>query len=126
MRAGAVHHASGVRPSKSLGVRGGLVHTFGGLAGFLGVTFLCWGLYILREAFANPIDAGAAALISGAFIFTLAAMLLFFLSKPRKKPRTTNRNRAADSAARLSVITSIRLAAPRAETNYAIIWRING
>jgi len=99
MRAGAVHHASGVRPSKSLGVRGGLVHTFGGLAGFLGVTFLCWGLYILREAFANPIDAGAAALISGAFIFTLAAMLLFFLSKPRKKPRTTNRNRAADSAA---------------------------
>jgi hypothetical protein len=99
MRAGAIHHASGVRPPKSLAVRGGLVHTFGGLAGFLGVTFLCWGLYILREAFANPIDAGAAALISGAFIFTLAMMLLFFLLKPRRKPRTMNRDRTAQSAA---------------------------
>jgi hypothetical protein len=98
MRAGAIHHASGVRPPKSLVVRGGLVHTFGGLAGFLGVTFLCWGLYILKDAFANPLDAGAAALISGAFIFTLAAMLLFFLLKPRKRPRTTSRDRAVDSA----------------------------
>jgi hypothetical protein len=98
MRAGAIHHASGVRPPKSLVVRGGLVHTFGGLAGFLGVTFLCWGLYILKDAFANPLDAGAAALISGAFIFTLAAMLLFFLLKPRKRARTTSRDRAVDSA----------------------------
>jgi hypothetical protein len=99
MRAGAIHHASGVRPPKSLAVRGGPVHTFGGLAGFLGVTFLCWGLYILKEAFANPIDAGAAALISGACIFTLAAMLLFFLVKPRKTPRTMRHDRAAESAA---------------------------
>src|SRR5260370_18141153 len=99
MRAGAIHHASGVRPPKSLVVRGWLVHTFGGLAGFLGATFLCWGLYILRDAIANPVDAGAAALISGAFILTLAAMLLFFLIKPRKKPRTTSLDRAADSAA---------------------------
>ena len=99
MRAGAIHHTSGVRPPKSLVVRGGLVHTFGGLAGFLGVTFLCWGLYILKDAFANPLDAGAAALISGAFIFTLAAMLLFFLLKPRKRPRTTSHDRAVDSAA---------------------------
>jgi|SRR5216684_4183854 hypothetical protein len=98
MRAGAIHHASGVRPSKSLVVRGGLAQTFGGLAGFLGVTFLCWGLYILREASANPIDAGAAALISGAFICTLAVMLLFFLIKPRKKPRTMRHDRAAESA----------------------------
>jgi hypothetical protein len=99
MRAGVIHHASGVRPPKSLVVRGGLVHTFGGLAGFLGVTFLCWGLYILKDAYANPLDAGAAALISGAFIFTLAAMLLFFLLKPRKRPRTTSHDRAVDSAA---------------------------
>jgi len=87
-----------VRPSKSLVVRGGLVHTFRGLAGFLGVTFLCWGLYILKDAFANPLDAGAAGLINRAFILTLAVML-FSLIKPRKKPRTTNRNRAAESAA---------------------------
>jgi hypothetical protein len=98
MRAGAIHHASGVGSPKSLVVRGGLVHTFGGLAGFLGVTFLCWGLYILKDAFTNPLDAGAAALISGAFIFTLAAMLLFFLIKPRKKTRTSSHDRTADSA----------------------------
>ena len=69
-----------MRAHKSLVVRGGLVHTFGGLAGFLGVTFLCWGLCILEEAFADPLDTGAAALICGAFILTLAAMLLFFPS----------------------------------------------
>jgi hypothetical protein len=99
MRAGAIHHGPGVHPAKSLVVRGGLVHTFGGLAGFLGLTCLCWGLYILRDALANPLDVGAAALISGAFIFTLAAMLLFFLLKPRKKPRTMSHDRAAESAA---------------------------
>ncbi|SRR6266851_6148627 len=99
MRGGVIHHASGVRPPKSLVVRGGLVHTFGGLAGFVVVTFLCGGFYILEDAFANPRDAGAAAVISGAFIITLAAMLLFFLIKPRKKPRATRHDRAVDSAA---------------------------
>jgi hypothetical protein len=98
MRAGAIRHGPGVRPPKSLVVRGGLVRTFGGLASFLGLTFLCWGLYILRDALANPLDTGAAALISGAFIFTLAAMLLFFLIKPRKTIRRTKRSREADSA----------------------------
>jgi len=36
------------------------------------------GLYILADAFAHPIEAGAAAVISAAFIIALAAMLLFF------------------------------------------------
>src|SRR5712671_6885267 len=45
VRGGVLHQASGVRPSKSLAVRGGLVRTFGSLAGFLVVTFLCWGIY---------------------------------------------------------------------------------
>jgi len=40
MRDGVIHQASGVRPSKSLVIRGGLVRTFGSLAGFLVVTFL--------------------------------------------------------------------------------------
>jgi hypothetical protein len=69
MRGGVLHHASGVHPHKPLVVRGGLVRTFGSLAGFLAVTFLCGGLYILEDAFANP----------------LAAMLLFYLIKPRKR-----------------------------------------
>jgi hypothetical protein len=80
-----------VRSSKPLVVRGGLARTFGGLAGFLVVTFLCGGIYIL--------EAGGAALISGAFIITLAAILLFYLIKPRKRPRTTSVDRAFDSAA---------------------------
>jgi len=80
MRAGVIHHASSVRPPKSLVVRTGLVRTFGGLAGFVVVTFLCGGLCILEHAFANPLEAGAGAVIGAAFIITLAAMLLFFPS----------------------------------------------
>ena len=43
MRGGVIHQASGVRPSKSLVVRGGLVRTFGSLAGFLVVTLSLLG-----------------------------------------------------------------------------------
>jgi hypothetical protein len=88
MRGEVIHHASSVRPPKSLVVRGGLARTFGSLASFLVVIFLCGGLYILEDVFANPLDAGAAAVIAAAFIITLAAMLLFFLIKPGNRPRT--------------------------------------
>ena len=64
MRGGVIHQASGLRPSKSLVVRGGLVRTFGGLAGFLVVTFLCWGIYTLEDVFANPLSAGDAAVMA--------------------------------------------------------------
>ena len=99
MRGEVIHHASSVRPPKSLVVRGGLVRTFGSLASFLVVIFLCGGLYILEDAFANPLDAGAAAVISAAFIITLAAMLLFFLIKPGKRPRTEGHDLSFDSPA---------------------------
>jgi len=98
MRRRVFHHPSGVRPSKSLAIRAGLVRTFGSLAGFVVVTFLCWGLYILADAFAHPIEAGAAAVISAAFIIALAAILLFFLVKPQKRFRTASPNRSLDSA----------------------------
>jgi hypothetical protein len=98
MRVAVIHHSLSVRPSKSLVVRGGLAHTFGGLAGFLIVTFLCGGIYIIEDAFANPLEAGGAALISAAFIITLAAILLFYLIKPRKRPPTISNARAFDSA----------------------------
>jgi len=97
VRSGILHHASGVRPSKSLVVRGGLVRTFGGLVGFLVVTFLCGGLYILEDAFANPLHAGSAAVISAAFIITLAAVLLRFLIGPGKWLRTMNPDCSVDS-----------------------------
>jgi hypothetical protein len=43
MRGGVILQASGVCPSKSVVVPGGLVRTFGSLAGFLVVTFHCGG-----------------------------------------------------------------------------------
>ena len=99
MRAGVMHRILGVRPSKPLVVRGGIAHTFGGLASFLVVTLLCGGIYILEGALANPLDAGGAPVISAAFIIALAAMLLFYLIKPRKRPRTTSQDGTFDSAA---------------------------
>src|SRR5260370_8004952 len=99
MRAGAMHHASGVRHPKPVVVRVGLACTFGGLAGFVVVIFLCGGIYILEDVFSNPIEAGAAPVISAAFIIALAAMLLFFLIKPRKRPRATSHQHCLDSAA---------------------------
>src|SRR5260370_14908045 len=99
MPGGVTHHASTVSPPKSLVVRAGLARTFGGLAAFVVVTFLCGGIYILEDAFANPLDAGAAAVISAAFIITLAAMLLFYLVIPGQRPRTASHGRAVASEA---------------------------
>ncbi|SRR6266852_4403596 len=99
MRAGVIHHASSVRHPKPLVVRGGLARTFGSLAGFVVVIFLCGGIYILEDAFSNPLDAGAAPVISAAFIIALAAMLLFFLIKPRNRRRTTSHQHSLNSAA---------------------------
>ena len=98
MRSVFIRYIPSVQSSKSLVFRGGLVRTFGSLAGFIVVTFLCVGLYILEEAFANPLQAGAAAVITAAFIITLAAMLLFFLLQPGKRIRMANPDRFTDSA----------------------------
>src|SRR5260370_5998513 len=97
MPGGIAHHASSVRAPRSLVVRAGLARTFGGLAAFVVVTFLCGGIYILEDAFANPRDLGATAVISAAFIITLAAMLLFYLGKPGKRPPTASHGRALGS-----------------------------
>ncbi len=98
MRSVFIRYIPSVQSSKSLVFRGGLARTFGSLAGFMVVTFLCVGLYILEEAFANPLQAGAAAVITAAFIITLAAMLLFFLLQPGKRIRMANPDRFTDSA----------------------------
>ncbi len=90
MRHGIVQHASGVHAPKSLVARGGLARTFGGFAGFIVITFLSAGFYILQDAFANPLNEGAAAVICAAFMLTLAAILLFFLIRPRKGLWATN------------------------------------
>jgi hypothetical protein len=84
MRGGVLHPGSRARLSRSLVARGGLARTFGGLACFLALTLLCAGIYILAEALANPIEAQAVAVIASAFTIALAAILLFYVVKPRK------------------------------------------
>jgi hypothetical protein len=51
MRFEALRRAPPQHAPKSLAVRGGLVRTFGGLATFLVLTFLCSGIYILEDTF---------------------------------------------------------------------------
>src|SRR6266436_227120 len=89
MPGGMLHHPLAARPSRSLAVRGGLAHTFGSLAGFLVVSFLCWGNYILEDAFANPLDAGAAATISAGFLIAVGVIQIFYLIKPGMELRAT-------------------------------------
>ena len=89
MPARAWRSPAAVRSCNSLAVRGGLVRTFGGLATFLVLTFLCAGIYLLEDAVANPLAAQAAALIFAAFIIALAAILLFYLIRPENGAPTS-------------------------------------
>jgi hypothetical protein len=72
---------------KPLVIRGGLARTFGSLACFLAVLFLILGSYLLADALEHPLDAQATAILAAAFSITLAAILLFFLLKPRRGKR---------------------------------------
>jgi hypothetical protein len=73
--------------AKPLVIRGGLARTFGGLVGFLAALFLCLGLYLLRDAFTHPLDAQAAGVLFAALCITLAAILFYYLVKPRHGQR---------------------------------------
>ncbi len=86
----AAHHV------KPLVIRGGLVRTFGSLVSFLAVLFLFFGVYLLGDAFEHPLDAQAAGVLAAAFSITLAAILFYFLLKPRhaQRSRTTRFRRA--------------------------------
>jgi len=84
MRSGLFYHGSHARATKPLVVRGGLGRTFGSLVSFLAVTLLAGGSYILGDAFAHPVDAQAAGLITAAFIIALGLLLLFYLLRPSR------------------------------------------
>jgi riboflavin transporter FmnP len=73
---------------KPLVIRGGLARTFGSLVSFLAVLFLVLGLYLLRDAFAHPVEAAPAAILAAAFSITLAAILFYYLLKPRHAKHT--------------------------------------
>jgi hypothetical protein len=76
------------RTSRSLLARGGLARTFGSLASFLAFTFLGAGVYLLVDAFADPLAAQSGALVAAAFIIALASIILFYLFKPKPSLRT--------------------------------------
>ncbi|HXY26024.1 MAG TPA: hypothetical protein VEI73_15310 [Candidatus Acidoferrum sp.] len=104
------HHGSHLHPAKPLVVRGGLGRTFGSLVIFLALTLLAFGGYILADAFAHPVDAQAAGLITAAFIIALGLLLLFYLLKPRKSAgavrRRAHRHRSAKAMMAASRIPS--------------------
>jgi hypothetical protein len=84
MRCTILRRLPKVRSPKPLVVRAGLGRTFGSLIGFVALLFLSWGIYLLADAFAHPVDAQAAALIVAASAISLAVLLLFYLFKPRR------------------------------------------
>lgn len=75
-----------MRAPMPLIVRGGLSRTFGSLAGFTALGLLSLGIYLLSDAFAHPLDAGASAVIVAAFAIAVAMLLFVFLFKPRRFP----------------------------------------
>jgi hypothetical protein len=127
VRLEALRRAPPQRAPKSLAVRGGLVRTFGGLATFLVLTFLCSGIYILEDAFADPLAAQAAALIFGAFIIALATILLYYLVKPRGGPRRMRRDRPHPAAGipkqQFVEVEEIPLAAPRDDARKDLVYQ---
>jgi hypothetical protein len=90
MRAETVGRVATHHP-KPLVIRGGLARTFGSLASFLAVLFLIFGSYLLADALEHPLDAQATAILAAAFSITLAAILLYFLLKPRHGNRSRAR-----------------------------------
>jgi hypothetical protein len=83
----AAHHP------KPLVIRGGLAQTFGSLVSSLALIFLLVGSYLLRDAFAHPLDAQAVGILAAALSITLSAILFYFLFKP--KPRHGQRSRTS-------------------------------
>lgn len=89
MRAQAFVRSSSHRV-EPLVLRGGLAHTFGSLAGFLAAVFWVLGLYLLDDAFEHPINAQVIAILAAAASITLAAILSFYLLKPKSAPKPRN------------------------------------
>jgi hypothetical protein len=71
-------------PAKSLAARGGTKCTFGSIAVFFALTFMCLGAYMIEEQFANPIAAQPTGLFAAAVTLAMGAVLLCSLLRPRK------------------------------------------
>jgi hypothetical protein len=71
-------------PAKSLAARGGTKRTFGSIAVFFALIFMCLGAYIIEEQFANPLAAQPTGLFAAAVTLATGAVLLCYLLRPRK------------------------------------------
>jgi uncharacterized BrkB/YihY/UPF0761 family membrane protein len=87
MRAQTLGRGAIAPTRKPLVVRGGPARTFGSLLSSIAVIFLGFGIYLLEDALAHPLEAQAVEVITGAFTIALAATLIYYLLKPRKRPR---------------------------------------
>ena len=114
------HHNSHERLSKPLVVRGGLGRTFGSLIGFLALTLLAWGGYLLEDEFAHPVEAHPAALITAAFAIALSFLLLFYLFKPRRARNTRRQRNSSDARRRVSATQHL---ASRRETRGDLVYQ---
>ena len=56
--------------------------TFGSLAAFAGLVFLCIGIYLISQPLVDPISAHDAGVVAGAFVIALASILLFYVVRP--------------------------------------------
>jgi|SRR6266849_5419426 len=71
-------------PAKSLATRAGAKHTFGSIAVFFALIFMCLGAYMIEDQFANPLAAQPTGLFAAAVTLATGAILLCYLLRPRK------------------------------------------
>jgi hypothetical protein len=103
---------STVRSPKPLIVRAGLARTFGSLGSFTATIFLGAEIYLLREAFADPLNAQSVGVISGAVVIALATMLIYFLVSPRAQSRSRKARHHSDARAIVRTLSVTSTAAP--------------
>jgi len=125
MRTGFVQHASSVR-APSLAARSGLARTFGGLAGFVVITLLCGGFYILQDAFReSPHRRSCRGVLRRFHDYTRGGSCCFSSSSPAKDSGRLARNDALVMQLSRCGRYSTRLPKARARTIHATICRIN-
>jgi hypothetical protein len=115
MNGQSLHHLR-IHAPKPLVVRGGLGRTFGSLTSFLALTLIAGGGYILADAFAHPVDAQAAGLITAAFVIALGLLLLFYLLKPRRTTEAARRRTRRHFSGNAMRAVAQPVAAPTADS----------
>jgi len=73
-----------LRRNSTLAARGSLGRTFGSLAGFMILSLLGLGIYLIEEAVANPVEGTQVSVLAAGVILGFASVLLFYLLRPRR------------------------------------------